>query len=127
MTSLMNKLNPDILMIQETHIRKSLKLILNTKRSPFQYHATGSSKSRGNSILINRNVQFQALDIKVDKRGRFIFVKDKLESELIMLVYFYAPNDGQISFLDSFLGGIDFSQRKKTLIVRDFSYITDIS
>lgn len=58
-SSPMNKLIPDILMIQETLICNESNIKLNSRKFPYQYYATGNLKARGTSILINKNWRFQ--------------------------------------------------------------------
>lgn len=94
----MNKLTPDVILLQETHIRKDTKLILNSKKYPTQFHACGFSKARGTSIFIKHDMHFKLKDLFKDVR-RFVFVKGVLEEEIVTLASIYAPNSGQINFL----------------------------
>lgn len=96
-------------------------MILNSKFFSNKCHSTGNFNSRSTSIL-NKNIRFQALHRKSDERGRFIFLKGKLETELITLASIYARNDSQISFLETvFQELVLFSDR----LAGDFNYITN--
>lgn len=55
----LNKSNPDICFIQETHLKKDAEHFLKSKRYSEQFHAPSSSKARGVSILIKNSVNFK--------------------------------------------------------------------
>lgn len=53
------KLVPDIILLQETHVRNDTDLILDQKMYSFQFHAVGTSKARGVSLLFKKTSHFQ--------------------------------------------------------------------
>lgn len=101
--SQIHKLNPDILLVQETHLRNNTNRILNDKRFNYQVHSQGSSEARGTAILINRTLQFKEIQVLKDKERRLISTKGILNGQKVTISSIYAPNDNQLQFLeDSF-------------------------
>lgn len=72
----LHKSEADICFIQETHFKKEADVLLNTKKYQHPFHALGSSKARGVSILIKTGIDFKPLEIEKDHCGRF-FVCEK--------------------------------------------------
>lgn len=70
----LNSLHADILYLQETHIKHSCPHRLRCKWIGQMYHSTFSSKARGVSILIRKNIPFQHLSTKQDNNGRYLIV-----------------------------------------------------
>lgn len=115
-TSHLAKSLADIIFLQETHVKDSNKHPALHRKFPTFFTAPGSSKSRGVAILLAGHLQFVLKDLIRNPRGRFVIVKGILEAKMVTLASVYAPNSGQLEFLESVLGKID-SVKEGTLIV----------
>lgn len=102
-TTTLIKQHPDIVMIQETHLKRQPGPIFKTKYFGQQFHSAGSSRARGMAILFLSKVRFQMEDVKYYDRGHFIFIKGLLEHKKCTLVSIYAPNMDQITFIQDTL------------------------
>lgn len=91
---------PDIVFLQETHIKSLTSRFLSSNRFLHQFHAPGLSKARGVVVLILKNLQFSVLSTYSDPEGRFIFINCMVNEVTYTLVSLYAPNANQLSFLD---------------------------
>lgn len=89
----------DIVFLQETHFKTNSVPKLSNQRFPIALHATNhAAKTKGVSILIAKQCQFQITDTYIDGEARFIFVKGTLYGRRITLANIYAPNAGQAFF-----------------------------
>uniref|UniRef100_A0A665VIX2 Endonuclease/exonuclease/phosphatase domain-containing protein n=1 Tax=Echeneis naucrates TaxID=173247 RepID=A0A665VIX2_ECHNA len=89
----------DIALLQETHLSKEESLKLTQRWVGQMFLSPGTSASKGVCILMFRKNLFTVLDVITDKEGRWAMVSGELESNKIVLVNLYAPN--QTSFLSS--------------------------
>lgn len=83
---------PDIVFLQETHLRSSQSSRLSQSWLPHVYHSGFNSKSRGVAILIRKNFPFILTDVQSDINGRFVMVTGKLHNTPVILLNVYAPN-----------------------------------
>lgn len=74
------------MLLQEIHLHAFTDPILKSIWIQHQFHAAGSSKSRGTAVLLSKNVHFQLTDTESDPRGHFLFVKGILEVCLTTVV-----------------------------------------
>lgn len=125
--SLLQKINADVVMVQETHLRKAIDFIASRKRYPYQLLAAGSSKARGVAILLRNSVRFEEVARYKDPKGRFAFIKGKLNNELVTLASVYAPNDGQIPFLDAVFAKLTSWGEGLWLVAGDMNYVSDLA
>lgn len=70
--SMIQKLDANIVMIQETHLLKSVNFIGSRQRYPIQLLAAGSSKARGTAILLRNTVRYEEVATYRDPNGHFI-------------------------------------------------------
>lgn len=68
------------------------------------------------AIFLAGHLQFVLKDIIRDPRGCFVILKGIFETKLVTLASIYAPNSGQLEFLEAVLGKID-SVKEGTLLV----------
>lgn len=99
---IMTKLKKDksqIIFLQETHLSslESEKLKRFGYTNSF-YSSYRHGCRRGVIILISNSVKFECIKKISDKEGRFIFVKGKLENEMVTLVNVYAPPNSAKQF-----------------------------
>lgn len=65
----MIKLGPDVLMLQETHLKHYIHPIFNRRQFRHQYRAPGTGKARGVAILIKNTVRFTEHSSLIDGEG----------------------------------------------------------
>lgn len=118
---------PDICMLQETHIKKKAEIYLRSRKYSQQWHAAGSSKARGVSLLLKRELNFQMHGVHTDPQGRFLFVKGTLDSSIIMFAVIYMPNDGQITFLRQTFMLLRAFAEGPTIVGGDFNYVVNLA
>lgn len=116
----------DIVLLQETHLRKIIEFIARWSRFPFQVLAAGSSKARGTAILIRNTVRFEETASYKDPQGQFVLTKGKLDNVKVTLASVYAPNSGQILFMDTVLSKISTWGEGFWLVAGDFNYVADL-
>lgn len=69
------KQRPDMVMIQETHLKKQPGPIFRSKHFGQQFHSPGASRARGAAVLLSSKVRFQVEDVKNDAEGRYISLR----------------------------------------------------
>lgn len=90
----LKKICPAIVFLQETHFKSKHipKFIDNIFTKIF--HA----KTKGVSILINKDSPFDLQHQLIDPEGRYIFLKDSWEGSPVTLANVYFPNRAHIPF-----------------------------
>lgn len=124
--TLLHSISPEVVLLQETHIKQSNNTILKDRAFPLQWHSNRTSKARGTAILMHRSVQFQEEAVLRDREGRFIAVKGILHGEKVTIASFYAPNSAQISFLDGLFKKLTEFGDGLLILGGDCNYISDL-
>lgn len=79
------------------------------------------------AILIHKKMRYEEHDTLKDSEGRLVATKGNLNGRVVTLVSLYAPNEGQITFLnDSFRKLTSFAEGS-LFCAGDFNYIVDLS
>lgn len=100
----LHRLKAGVCLIQETYFRGDAIPRLRNRRYPQTYHScTLESKSKGVSILIGHKTPCITQDTWTDSEGRILFVKGTLGKQSCTLATFYAPNSGQVAFIEGAL------------------------
>lgn len=89
------------------------------------YHSTFSSKARGVSILIRKNIPFQHLSTKQDINGRYLIVTGTILEKHVTFVNLYAPNFDDPHFFRSVFNIIPDVDSTHLIIGGDFNCILD--
>uniref|UniRef100_A0A3Q3BNZ9 Reverse transcriptase domain-containing protein n=1 Tax=Kryptolebias marmoratus TaxID=37003 RepID=A0A3Q3BNZ9_KRYMA len=120
----LKKLKPDIVYLQETHLSDREHKKLKREWVGQVFFSSFSSKSRGTTILIHKNVPFTATKTISDPSGRYIMVQGQMYSESWTFMNIYAPNyDDSLFIQDVFL---QISQAQGFLVVGgDFNFCLD--
>ena len=84
------KQDPYICCLQETHFRPRDTYRLNVKGQKKIFHANGNQK-KARAILISDKIDFKTKAIKKDKEGHYIMIKGSIQGEDITLITTYAP------------------------------------
>lgn len=102
-------MHADIVFLQETHFCSNAIPKPSNHFYPQRFHTTSlTSKSKGVTILLSKNVPLQVTDTLTDKQGRYIFLKGTWRKKPITLANIYSPNTSQVPFFR------DISQRLST-------------
>lgn len=120
------KMQSDILCIQETHLLPSSTTLCTNSKFPQIYHATYSTKKRGVLIAIKKDVDFHLLQCISDPNGRYIILICTINKTTYTILNVYAPNSQQMKFLRSVLHKANKVRQGHLLICGDFNLVTDI-
>lgn len=90
----------DVVMIQETHFRAGWSLKFASNFFPVSYLASDSTGKAGVAILIKKSYPIKVKTTFADPHGRFLVLDCDYMSSSFTLVNIYAPNYGQIYFLN---------------------------
>ena len=88
----LKSMNPDIMYLQETHLRAGEHLKLKKGWVDQIFHSNYGDRSRGAAILIRKGVPFTPTEVISDNNGRYIIVTGKLCGSLVVLANLYGPN-----------------------------------
>lgn len=85
----------DIICLQETHLLAADAYRLKHRQFSFIFHSHSDQKRAGVSILIKDTVSFHLISSTVDPKGRFIILRDTVNSKQYTILSLYAPNSHQ--------------------------------
>ena len=86
------KQDPYIYCLQETHFRPRDTYRLKVKAWKKIFHANGNQKRAGVAVLISDKIDFKIKTITRDKEGHYIMIKRSIQEEDITIVNIYALN-----------------------------------
>ena len=87
-----DKQNPDIIFLQETHSTKEIEAIWKKKGKSDMFFSHGSNNSKGVLTLIKNDLDFQLVSKAIEDGGRYIILKAIVQQTLFLLVNIYAPD-----------------------------------
>lgn len=118
----LKKSGSDIIFLQETHFKTDNCPTFTDKNFSHIFHATNSdSKSKGVSILISKHCPIQILDTKIDREGRFLFIKGTLYNKSITLTNIYAPNRLHTPFFQNRIESLEIFASGLVIMGGDFN------
>ena len=88
------KQNPYICCLQETHIKTRDTYRLKVKGWKKIFHTNRDQKKTGVAILISDKIDFKTKAVKRDKEGHYIMIKGSIQEEDITIINIYSPNIG---------------------------------
>ena len=95
LTEWIQKQDPYICCLQETHFRPKDTHRLRMKGWKNIFHANGKQKKAGVAILISDKIDLKIKKITRDKEGHYIMIKGSIQEEDKTTVNIYAPNIGR--------------------------------
>lgn len=115
----------DVVFLQETHMspQESDKLCVGWVGHVF--YSAGSSKSKGVTILINRNLQFKCLKQIKDTLGRIVIVLAEIQGLKLILANIYAPNGDDRTFFTDLEGKLQAAGNYEVVLGGDFNLLMD--
>ena len=97
------KQDPSICCLQETHLKTRDKYRLKVKGWKEIFHANGDQKEAGVAIIISDKIDFEIKAMKRDKEGQYIMIKGSTQEEDIAIINTYAPNIGAPQYIRQML------------------------
>ena len=116
----MQKQDPYICCVQETHFRPRDIYRLKVRGWKKIFHANGNQKKPGVAILISDKIDFKINTITKDKEGHYIMIKGSIQGD-ITNVNIYALNIGAPQYIRQILTAIKGEIDSNTIIVGDFN------
>lgn len=77
--------------VQETHLSEEEHKKLERLANAQVYLTSIHSARRGVAMLVKNNIPFQSEKTIVDKEGRYILIKGKIDNEVLTLINVYKP------------------------------------
>ena len=115
------KQNPYICCLQETHLKTRDTYRLKVKGWKKIFHANGVQKKVGVTILISYKIDFKINAVKRDKEGRYIMIKGSIQEEDITIINIYSPNIGAPQYVRQKLPRMKGEINNNTVIVGGFN------
>ena len=114
------KQDPYICCLQETQFRPRDTYRLKVRGWKMIFHANGSQKKAGVTILISDKIDFKRKTIRRDKEGDYIMIKGSIQEEDITIVNIYAPNREAPQYIRQMLTAINGEIDSNTIIVGNY-------
>ncbi len=122
------KLQIDVVFLQETHSVKAMERAWIMESKAHLYMSHGMTNSHGVAILICKSgVSFQLLNLKRDTEGRWVMLHISLGGQHFVLCNIYAPNEDVPSFFEQILENLDmFRGQSPCIFGGDFNLPLDV-
>ena len=117
MAEWIQKQNPYICCLQETHFRPKDTYRLKVRRWKKIFHANGNQKKAGVAIVISDKIDFKIKTITRDKEEHYIMIKGSNQEEDITVVNIYAPQIGASQYIRQMLTAIKGEIDSNTIIL----------
>ena len=121
MTEWIQKQDPYICCLQETHLRPQDTYRPKVSGWKYLFSANGKQKKAGVAILISDKIDLKIKKITRNKEGHYIMIKGSIQEEDITTVNIYAPNIGAPQYIRQTLADIKGEIDSNTTIVGDFN------
>ena len=115
------KQNPSICCLQETHFRSKDTYRLKVRGWKNIFHENGKQKKAGVAILISDKRDLKINIITRDKEGHYIMIKGSIQEEDTTIVNIYACNIGAPQYIKQTLTDIKGEMDSNTIIVGEFN------
>lgn len=122
----LKKKKADIALIQETHLNNEEAAKLKREWVGQEYHSTFSSRRRGVSILIRKNIDCQIHKHVSHKEGRWVILDVTLEGQRMTIANIYAPNSVNTDFFHEVCNLIRNMGNNNIIIGGDFNQVRDL-
>ena len=117
MAEWIQKQNPYICCLQETHLKTRDTYRLKVKGWKKIFHANRDQKKAGVAILISDKMDFKIKAVKRDKDGHYIMIKGSIQEEDIKIINIYALNIGAPQYVRQMLTSMKGEINNNTIIV----------
>ena len=117
LTEWIQKQDPYICCLQETHFRLRDTCRLKVKGWKKIFHANGNQKKAGVAILVSDKTDFKIKNIIKHKEGHYIMIKGSIQEKDITIVNVYAPNIGAPQYIRQTRTSISREINSNTIII----------
>ena len=117
LTEWMQKQDPYICCLQETHFRPRDTYRLRVRGWRKIFHANGNQMKAGVAILISDKIEFKIKNATGDKEGHYIMIKGSIQEEDTKIINIYAPNIGITQYIRQLLTAIKEEINSNKIIV----------
>ena len=121
MAEWIQKQDPYIRCLQETHFRPKDTYRLKVRGWKNIFHANGKQKKAGVAILLSDKIDIKIKNITRDKEVHYIMIKGSIQEEDITIRNIYAANIGAPQYIRQTLTDIKGEIDSNTIIGGDFS------
>ena len=121
LTDWIQKQDPFICCLQETHFRSQDTYSLKLTGWKYIFHANGKQKKAGVGILISDKTDLKIKVITRDKKEHCIIIKGRIQEEDIAIVNIYVPILGAPQYIRQTLTVIKGEIESNTIVVGDFN------
>ena len=121
LTEWIQKQDPYICCLQETHFRPRDAYRLKVRGWKKIFHANGNQKKAGVAILISDKIDIKIKNVTRDKEGHYTVIKGSIQEEDITVINIYAPNIGALQYIRQLLTAIKQEMDSNTIIVGNFN------
>ena len=115
-----------IALLQETHLAQGEAIKLQRRWRGKIYATETSAFARGALIWIRTGTPLEVAETRIDKNGRWVLLRGRLDGQEITLGSIYAPNQGQLTFLQELSLVLREVGTDKMVIGGDFNSVLDI-
>uniref|UniRef100_A0A8P4G9K3 Reverse transcriptase domain-containing protein n=1 Tax=Dicentrarchus labrax TaxID=13489 RepID=A0A8P4G9K3_DICLA len=115
--------DPDIIFLQETHLKVNSHTRLRNSWIGQVYHSNFNHNSRGVAILFRKGVQFSHTKTIQDPSGKFIILIGKLYKSPIILVNIYGPNWDDPQFFTKVISSLTDVDTHQLIIAGDLNCV----
>ena len=115
----MQKEDPYICCLQETHLRPKDKYRLKVRGWKNIFQANGKQQKAGVAILISDKIDLKIKKITRDNKGHYLMIKGSIQEEDITIVNIYAPKVGAPQYIRQTLTDIKGEIDSNTIIGGD--------
>ena len=116
----MQKQDPYICCLQETHFRSRDTYRLKVRRWKKVFHANGNQKKAGVVILMSDKRDFKIKAATWDKERHYIMIKGSIQEEDITIVNIYVPSIVSPKYIKQILTNIKWEGDSNTIILAYF-------
>lgn len=113
----------DVIMIQETHFRAGGSFKFASKSFRISYFASYSTGKARVAILIKKGCLIKIKNTHTDPHGRFLILDCDYMNSSFTLVNLYAPNTGQIDFLNKLFDSSQYHSQPFMIVGGDFNLV----
>lgn len=121
----LKQFNPDLFILQETHLRGQKILALKRPWIGSAYHSVYSSYARGVSVLVGKALPFQLLNLHIDQSGRYIILHASLGGREYVFAGIYIPPPFQKVVLDDIMAKVSLYPQAPFILLGDFNATLD--
>jgi exonuclease III len=87
--------------------------------------ASGNNRSRGVAVMLNRNFEYDIIEVIRDPNGNYIAIKMKMLDTEICLINIYGPNDDNPDFYTKLIKIIEDMQTATIILCGDWNLVQD--